>query len=61
MSYGIDMKRLHQGCGESLQANLPGFPFVRRTLLADLSEGQRDLSHRVRLKSDNPRAESEYR
>ena len=61
MVYGIDMKRLHQGCGESLQSNLPGIPSVRPTLLPDLSEGQRDVSQGVRSKNGNPRGESEYR
>ena len=61
MMHGIDMKRLHQGCGESLQSNLPGIPLIRRTLLPYVSEGQRHVSESVRSKNSNPRGESEYR
>ncbi|MCU7914420.1 MAG: hypothetical protein KZQ65_00620 [Candidatus Thiodiazotropha sp. (ex Gloverina cf. vestifex)] len=37
----VDMKRLHMGCGESLQAHLPS-PFYNKRYL--LSQLQRQLS-----------------
>ncbi|MES9922701.1 MAG: hypothetical protein ABW152_01295 [Candidatus Thiodiazotropha endolucinida] len=60
MAYGIDMKRLHQGCGESLQSNLPGIPMIRRRT-TDVSEGQHRTADKIRSKNSNPRDESDYR
>lgn len=60
MASGIDMKKLHQGCGESLQSNLPGIPMVRRRP-TDVSEGQQRTADRIRSKNSSPRDESDYR
>ncbi|MES9827072.1 MAG: hypothetical protein ABW201_02245 [Candidatus Thiodiazotropha sp.] len=60
MAHGIDMKKLHQGCGESLQSNLPGIPTVRRRP-ADVSEGQHRTADRIRSKNSSPRDQSDYR
>ncbi|MEW8026957.1 MAG: hypothetical protein AB2792_03745 [Candidatus Thiodiazotropha sp.] len=61
MADGIDMKRLHQGCGEPLQSNLPGIPLIRRALLPDVSEVQRRTADRTRPKDSSPRDESDLR
>ncbi|MEW8192687.1 MAG: hypothetical protein AB2793_03185 [Candidatus Thiodiazotropha sp.] len=55
------MKRLHQGCGEPLQSNLPGIPLIRRALLPDVSEVQRRTADRTRPKDSSPRDESDLR
>jgi hypothetical protein len=57
---GFKMKRLHQGCGESLQSNLPGIPLARRGRIMETGRS-RQMSDRGRLKNRNLRAESVYR
>ncbi|MES9817195.1 MAG: hypothetical protein ABW155_11125 [Candidatus Thiodiazotropha sp.] len=54
------MKKLYQGCGESLQSNLPGIPMVRRRP-TDVSEGQQRTADRIRSKNSSPRDQSDYR
>jgi hypothetical protein len=61
MMHVIDMRRLHQGCGESLQSKLPGISGVRHTRLPDLIQGQFCIVTWVRSKKRHPQDESEYR
>jgi hypothetical protein len=59
MMHAIDMKRLHQGCGESLQSKLPGISAIRHTQLPYLIQGQRLIVTWVRSKKRHPGDESE--
>ncbi|MEW8506282.1 MAG: hypothetical protein AB2598_06225 [Candidatus Thiodiazotropha sp.] len=59
--YAIDMKRLHQGCGESLQSKFPGFSILRSSLMTEMTDGQRQLSEAVKHKEKGRRDESDYR
>ncbi|MBT2968786.1 MAG: hypothetical protein B6D72_11875 [gamma proteobacterium symbiont of Ctena orbiculata] len=59
--YTIDMKRLHQGCGESLQSKLSGFSIFRSSLIADVAVGQRQFSKAVRREEKSRREESDFR
>jgi hypothetical protein len=61
MTYPIDMKRLHQGCGESLQSNLPGIPLLRRAPLAECSRGRPRAEGRIRCELTHRRDESDHR
>jgi hypothetical protein len=60
MVYAIDMKRLHQGCGESLQSKIPA-SLIRYAQLPDLAQGQRRAVFRIRLTNRHPRDENESR
>jgi hypothetical protein len=59
MMYSIDMKRLHQGCGESLQSKLPGISLFRYTQLSDPSQRQCRSLIGIRPKNRQLRDESE--
>ncbi|MET0070029.1 MAG: hypothetical protein ABW096_08285 [Candidatus Thiodiazotropha sp.] len=59
--YAIDMKRLHLGCGESLQSKLPGFSIFRSSLIADGTAGHRHFSTALRREEKDRREESDYR
>lgn len=61
MMHEIDMKRLHLGCGESLQSNLRGISIFRRPLLPDVTRGRRQKAERTRLKNGHRRHESDFR
>jgi hypothetical protein len=61
MVHEIDMKRLHQGCGESLQSNLPGISRLRRAAPVDGSEGRPRVTGRFRSQQTHRRIESEHR
>jgi hypothetical protein len=61
MVHEIDMKRLHQGCGESLQSNLPGIPRLRRAAPVDDSEGRPRAWGRIRPQQTHRRIESDHR
>ncbi|MGD8911124.1 MAG: hypothetical protein PVI97_00105 [Candidatus Thiodiazotropha sp.] len=59
MMYAIDMKRLHQGCGEPLQSKLPGISLIRYAQLPGLSQGQRRALVGFKSKNRQPPDESE--
>jgi hypothetical protein len=59
MMYAIDMKRLHQGCGEPLQSKLLGISLIRYTQLLGLSQRQRRILTSFRSNDRQPRDESE--
>jgi hypothetical protein len=59
MADGIDMRRLHQGCGESLQSNIPGIPLLKRVPVVDLLLGRRGITGRIRYKQNHRRNESD--
>jgi hypothetical protein len=61
MTHAINMKRLHQGCGESLQSNLPGIPARSRPQSPGFADGRARAPHRLRLDKDQRRDESEFR
>jgi hypothetical protein len=61
MRFSIDMKRLHQGCGESLQSNLPGIPLLRRVPAGDVSPGLHRSSVKTRLHQRNRQNEIDHR
>lgn len=61
MNYEIDMKRLHQGCGESLQSHLPGVSVRKRTLRPGVADGQPKAPHRMRPDRSQRRDESDFR
>jgi hypothetical protein len=60
MLYAIDMRRLHQGCGESLQSKLPA-SLIRCAQLPGPAQGQCRCVSRIRSTNRHPRDEREYR
>ncbi len=55
MENGIDMRRLHQGCGESLQSNLPGIANRKSSQLPGLADNQPKAFHRIRREPNQRR------
>ena len=54
----VIMKRLHQGCGESLQSNLPGI-FGKRTQLPVSTDDQPKTPFRMRSRRTHRHNESD--
>jgi hypothetical protein len=58
MTNEIDMKRLHQGCGESLQSKIPGILLFRRVPAVDVSQWRHRAADRIRYKQNQQHNES---
>ncbi|MCM8855165.1 MAG: hypothetical protein LC541_07585 [Candidatus Thiodiazotropha sp.] len=58
MAQTLDMKRLHQGCGESLQSNLPGIPLLKQPLSPGYSVESAQVVGKVRSMENHQRDES---
>ncbi|MCU7904636.1 MAG: hypothetical protein KZQ76_02070 [Candidatus Thiodiazotropha sp. (ex Epidulcina cf. delphinae)] len=58
MTQAFDMKRLHQGCGESLRSNLPGLTLIRRFPISLLRIKPGQMEGKVRREEPNRRDES---
>ncbi|MCU7936173.1 MAG: hypothetical protein KZQ99_15065 [Candidatus Thiodiazotropha sp. (ex Dulcina madagascariensis)] len=58
MTQAFDMRRLHQGCGESLQSNLPGLTLIRRAPIPRLRIEPSQMGGKVRREAHNQRDES---
>ncbi|MCU7933144.1 MAG: hypothetical protein KZQ90_20305 [Candidatus Thiodiazotropha sp. (ex Codakia rugifera)] len=58
MTQTLDMKRLHQGCGESLQSNLPGIPLLQRPVSSGHSGESAQVADKARSMQSHQRDES---
>lgn len=57
----IDMKRLHQGCGESLQSNFPYIPRLSSTPVPETAQGRRGSAGRSRSEHNHRRNQGDDR
>ncbi|MES9993085.1 MAG: hypothetical protein ABW098_14090 [Candidatus Thiodiazotropha sp.] len=57
----IDMKKLHLGCGESLQPKFPGFSIFRPSMSVGMTVGQRHVPKALGHQKKRRREESDYR